>query len=189
VVIDACVLARFHPCDTILRLAESPRLFEPKWTDAILAETTRTLRERIQWPAHLVQSFESELRANFQEAWIRDYEHLTANMTNDPKDRHVAAAAVWIKADAILTFNLKDFAPEHLERFGVRALDPDRFLLELVGIEPSLVLTKLEQQAFDRNRSLADLIAILDKIVPQFAARLREVSQSRKPRQGLSSLR
>ena len=30
VVLDACVLANFSLCDTLLRLAEPPRLFEPK---------------------------------------------------------------------------------------------------------------------------------------------------------------
>ena len=33
VVLDACVLANFSLCDTLLRLAEPPRLFEPKWSE------------------------------------------------------------------------------------------------------------------------------------------------------------
>ena len=36
VVLDACVLANFSLCDTLLRLAEPPRLFEPKWSDEII---------------------------------------------------------------------------------------------------------------------------------------------------------
>jgi hypothetical protein len=40
VVLDACVLANFSLCDTLLRVAE---LFEPKWSDEIIRETTRTL--------------------------------------------------------------------------------------------------------------------------------------------------
>src|ERR1017187_10075715 len=43
VVLDACVLANFSLCDTLLRLAEPPRLFEPKWSEEIIRETTRTL--------------------------------------------------------------------------------------------------------------------------------------------------
>jgi len=39
VVLDACVLANFSLCDTLLRLAEPPRLFEPKWTEEIISET------------------------------------------------------------------------------------------------------------------------------------------------------
>jgi hypothetical protein len=42
VLIDACVLANFGVCDLMLRLAESPSLFLPVWSDEILAETRRT---------------------------------------------------------------------------------------------------------------------------------------------------
>jgi hypothetical protein len=35
-----------------------------------------------------------ELHAHFSEAWISGYESLISRMTNDEKDRHVAAAAV-----------------------------------------------------------------------------------------------
>jgi hypothetical protein len=34
-------------CDTLLRLAEPPRLFEPKWSEEIIRETTRTLELKI----------------------------------------------------------------------------------------------------------------------------------------------
>jgi hypothetical protein len=44
VIIDACVLANFSLCDTLLRLAGEPRLFEPKWSDEIIQETTRYSR-------------------------------------------------------------------------------------------------------------------------------------------------
>ena len=53
VVLDACVLANFSLCDTLLRLAEPPRLFEPKWSEEIIRETTRTLELKIGWPHSL----------------------------------------------------------------------------------------------------------------------------------------
>src|SRR4051812_10299267 len=94
VVLDACVLANFALCDTLLRLAEPPRLFEPKWSEQIIRETTRTLKAKLAWPDSLVAHLDQELRAHFSEAWIRDYESLIPRMTNDAKDRHVVAAAV-----------------------------------------------------------------------------------------------
>jgi hypothetical protein len=36
-------------------------------------------------------------------------------MTNDEKDRHVVAAAVYGESPIIVTFNLRHFRPEHLE--------------------------------------------------------------------------
>ena len=83
VVLDACVLATFSLCDTLLRLAEPPRLYEPKWSEEIIRETTRTLESKLGWPSFLTAHLEAELRAHFNEAWISGYEPLISQMTND----------------------------------------------------------------------------------------------------------
>src|SRR5579862_5192785 len=155
VVLDACVLANFALCDTLLRLAEPPRLFEPKWSEEIIRETTRTLELKLGWPTSLTAHLEKELRCHFKEAWISDYESLLPRMTNDEKDRHVAAAAVRGEATIILTLNLRHFRPEHLAKWSVRALHPQSFLIEIFRQERAVVLAKLEQQATDRGRSLS----------------------------------
>ncbi len=103
VVLDACVLASFSLCDTLLRLAEPPPLFQPKWSEEIIRETTRTLELKLGWPRSLTAYLERELRANFGEAWITGYESLIPRMTNDEKDRHVVAAAVHGEAAIIVT--------------------------------------------------------------------------------------
>ena len=36
VVLDACILVNVFLCDTLLRLAEPPRLYEPKWSEEII---------------------------------------------------------------------------------------------------------------------------------------------------------
>ena len=58
VVLDACVLANVSLCDTLLRLAEPPRFFEPKWSEEIIRETTRTLESKLGWPNSLTAHFE-----------------------------------------------------------------------------------------------------------------------------------
>jgi predicted nucleic acid-binding protein len=174
VVLDACVLANFSLCDTLLRLAEPPRIFEPKWSEEIIRETTRTLEAKLGWPNSLTTHLEKELRAHFNEAWISDYESLIPKMTNDEKDRHVLAAAVHSGAAIILTFNLRHFRPEHLAMWGVRALHPQSFLIEIFRQEQSLVLMKLEQQAADRSRGLRQLLDILNATAPDFVALVSE---------------
>ena len=94
VVLDACVLANFSLCDTLLRLAEPPRLFEPKWSEEIIRETARTLELKLGWPNSLTAHLEEELRAHFRDAWISGYESLIPRMANDEEDGHVVAAAV-----------------------------------------------------------------------------------------------
>ena len=91
-------------------------------------------------------------------------------MTNDEKDRHVVAAAVHGEASIILTLNLRHFRPEHLSIWGVRALHPQSFLIEIFRQEQAVVMTKLGQQATDRGRSLNQLLDILNGTVPEFVA-------------------
>ncbi|MEO8662155.1 MAG: PIN domain-containing protein, partial [Bryobacteraceae bacterium] len=166
-------------CDTLLRLAEPPRLFEPKWSEEIIRETTRTLEFKLAWPHSLTIHLEAELRAHFSESWILDYEALIPRMTNDVKDRHVLAAAVHGGAPLIVTFNLRHFQPEHLSLWGVVALHPQAFLAELFRQEREIVIAKLEQQAADRSRSVRDLLEILKATVPDFVAVLSDSGSGR----------
>ena len=136
----------------------------------VIRETTCTLELKLGWPNSLTAHLEEELRAHFGEAWITGYESLIPRMTNDEKDRHVVAAAVHGEAPIILTLNLRHFRPEHMATWGVRALHPQSFLIEVFRQEQGVVLTKLEQQAADRGRSLSQLLGILSGTVPDFVA-------------------
>jgi hypothetical protein len=51
------------------------------------------------------------------------------------KDRHVVAAAMAVRADAIVTFNIADFAAAHLqEHLQIEVLHPDDFVMDLVDL-------------------------------------------------------
>ncbi|MGA3260232.1 MAG: PIN domain-containing protein, partial [Bryobacteraceae bacterium] len=89
--------------DALLRLAGPPRLFEPRWSEEIIWETIHTLESKLGWPGPLAAHFEAELRTHFSEAWISGYDRLIPRMTNDEKDRHVAAAALHSGAAIIVT--------------------------------------------------------------------------------------
>jgi hypothetical protein len=49
VILDACVLANQRVTDLLLRLAETPRLYLPHWSNRLLDETDRTLRDELKW--------------------------------------------------------------------------------------------------------------------------------------------
>ena len=51
VVLDTCVLAPMPLCDTLLRLAEAPAFYIPKWSDEILRELRSTLQRMGYTPA------------------------------------------------------------------------------------------------------------------------------------------
>lgn len=113
VVIDACVLANQRVTDLLLRLAETPRLYLPHWSRRILDETDRTLA-KLNWPGELITYRREQLTVHFPEAIIEGFDSIEACVTNDPKDRHVLAAAIRAKCEVIVTFNLKDFGAESL---------------------------------------------------------------------------
>ena len=97
-------------------------------------------------------------------------------MTNESKDRHVLAAAVASEADAIVTFNLRDFPADACDPYDVEVLHPDRFLVELYDLDRAAVEAEITAQAAASRRppvSRSDLVQMLERAgVPTFAARL-----------------
>jgi predicted nucleic acid-binding protein len=168
-VLDACVLLPASLRDTLLRLAETPRLYIPKWSDQIWAEVARNLENRRKLSPEKISHLTEQIQFHFPEARVEGYEKLMSQMTNDPKDRHVAAAAVRVRAQFIVTLNLKDFQLSSLAEWKVEARHPDQFLMDLYALEPKTVESRLREQAATIGRSLPDLLATLRAGVPNFA--------------------
>jgi hypothetical protein len=57
----------------------------------------------------------------------------------EPKDRHVAAAAVACAPSHLLTWNLRDFDGKQLAALHVTLIDPDTFLCGLYDERPALI--------------------------------------------------
>ena len=93
-VLDACVLIPMPLADTLLRMAETPRLYLPRWSAEIMSEVSRNLVSKLGLTPEQAQRREAVLRLHFPEAWIEGYEPLIPAMQNHPKDRHVLAAAL-----------------------------------------------------------------------------------------------
>ena len=130
VVLDACVLVNAALRDTLLRIAEPPRLYLPRWSQEIMDETVRTLEQKLGLSRQQTSYLVDQMTEYFPDCWIEGYEPLIASMTNDIKDRHVVAAAVRAGAEAIVTFNIKHFQPEALSPWNIEALTPDEFLVQ-----------------------------------------------------------
>jgi PIN domain-containing protein len=123
VVLDANVLFPFTLRDTLLRAAATG-FYQMRWTSRILDEMTRNLVSTGTMPQERANRLRAIIEREFPEAEVTGYEHLIDAMPNNPKDRHVAAAAVKAGAQVITTANLKDFAalPDR-----VVAQSPDEF--------------------------------------------------------------
>ncbi|GAB2958005.1 hypothetical protein GCM10023080_017100 [Streptomyces pseudoechinosporeus] len=65
----------------------------------------------------------------------------------DPDDRHVLAAAIRAKAQAVVTFNLKDFPTDALAPWDVEAVHPDSFLEAQIDLAPQVVYGAVQRIA------------------------------------------
>jgi predicted nucleic acid-binding protein len=178
VVLDACVLANGRVCDLYLRLAEPPRLYTPRWSEAILDEVHRTQTTKLKRPysVELADYWRVEVTRTFPEACVLGWESLVASMTNDAKDRHVLAAAVQGGVAAIVTFNLRHFPTDSLAPLRVTAMHPQDYLLVLYSMNPGVVITKLAGMARERGEELQDVLIHLGKSVPSFSRRVLQDS-------------
>ncbi len=180
-VLDANVLYPALLRDLLLSLAHAD-LYSAKWTPHIRAEWTRNLA---QDKPHMVAKI--KMAADLMEQAIPDclvtgYEHLIDGLTlPDPDDRHVFAAAIAGHADAIITWNEKDFPAEVLDAFGIEVQTPDEFVLNQIMLRAPIALTAIKsmRQRWERPQVGAmELVELLEKRgLPQTAAHLRDVVQ------------
>jgi hypothetical protein len=90
--LDTCVRYPAYLCDTLLRLADA-NAYRPLWSTDVLDELRRNLVGRGIAPDRVDYRIE-QMSRSFPDAMVTGYESLTEGMSNDPKDRHVLAAAV-----------------------------------------------------------------------------------------------
>lgn len=169
VFIDACVLANFGVADLLMRLAEKPRQYLPKWSEPVLAEVKRTHIEKLGWGEEMAGSFSTAIRSHFPEAMVSGFDHLMPAMTNEESDRHVLAAAVHSGCDMILTFNLKDFPDESLAPWKVRAWHPERYLITLFEMDEGRVRSVIGDIARRKGEDAEDVLIRLGHSVPAFS--------------------
>lgn len=141
--LDANVLYPAPLRDFLLQLAYAD-LFDPKWSEEIQDEWTRNvLANRPDLTAAQMSYTRDAMKRAFPKASVTGYGFLIQHLTNHPKDAHVLAAAIQGKASCIVTFNLKDFPAAALIPYGVEAIHPDEFALNLYQGNPEDVIATL----------------------------------------------
>lgn len=170
-VLDACALVPIRLATTLLWLAEAG-IFELLWSDQILDEVQRNLPKLGITDEKATRRVRTMREAFGEAALVDGFDHLIADMTCDPKDRHVLAAAVRAEADTLVTFNLKDFLPASTSGLQVDAVHPDAFLTGLLAEDPVGVVEALRRGTADLKypaQTATGFLASLTATVPIFA--------------------
>lgn len=141
VVLDACTTYPMLVRDVLLTLA-AHEFFTPKWSPAIRDEWKRNLASRLNakdpardWTAQ-VNRIADAVAAAFPDAEIdADLSVAQALDPVDAKDRHVVMTAIAARADAVITYNVRDFAAGHLQKtLHLEVLHPDDFIMDLITL-------------------------------------------------------
>lgn len=147
VVYDANILYPAALRDLFMRLAEA-NLVRARWTDAIHDEWVRNvLKDNPALSAERLARTRSRMNEAIRDSLVIGYDRLIESLAlPDPDDRHVLAAAIHAGAEAIITFNLKDFPANPLATHGIVAMHPDEFVAALFDAAPGPVCGAVKRQ-------------------------------------------
>jgi len=140
VIYDACVLYP-APLRSFLMYLAVTDLYHARWTNDIHEEWMRNVvQDHADISREQVERIRDLMNAHIRDCLVTGYEPLISGLAlPDPDDRHVLAAAILCGADVILTFNLKDFPRDALNRYGIEAQHPDEFLTYQLDLAPNVV--------------------------------------------------
>lgn len=117
-------------------------LFRAKWTDQIHKEWVSNLlkNEPHRDPAKLQRTVDL-MNAAVPDCLVTGYENLIDSIQlPDPNDRHVVAAAIRSRSDAIITSNLKDFPDAALAPLNLESIHPDDFIINQADLSEAAVI-------------------------------------------------
>jgi len=179
VILDSCVLYPSRLRSLLMRLAITG-LYRARWTNLIHEEWMRNvLRDYPDVTLEQVARTRDLMDAYVLDSIVTGHESLIESLVlPDPDDRHVLAAAIVGHADAIVTFNLKDFPAGQLHPHHVEAIHPDAFLQAQFDLSADAVCAAVKDDRESLKKWPHDADQYLDKLerggLPGFVALLRQ---------------
>ena len=147
VFLDACVL---YP--TVLREiltgCAAAGLFRAQWSPRVLEEWARAAARLGPDGERIARAEIALLHAAYPAAEVRPRDgDLSRLHLPDPNDVHVLAAAIAGGADALCTFNARDFPRHTMQVEGIERLDPDQLLARLDDVAVAQVVAAVHATA------------------------------------------
>jgi hypothetical protein len=178
VIYDACVLYPAPLRDLLMQLALTD-LFKARWTDQIHEEWIEALLRQNRFDRKTLERARDLMDNSVRDAKVTGYQKLIPALAlPDINDRHVLAAAIKAGADAIITFNLKDFPQSVLAEYGIEALHPDEFVYYQIDLSPAITCSAIKKQRESLKnppKTKDEFLAILHKQqMPQTVSALKD---------------
>jgi predicted nucleic acid-binding protein len=146
VIYDACVLYPAPLRDLLMQFATA-KLFRARWTTEIHEEWMRNLLEqRKDLKRERIERTRDLMNDAVPDCLVEGYEYLIPTITlPDKNDRHIVAAAIQARADAIVTSNLKHFPADALSTHNLEAIHPDDFITSQIDLDRAAVLSAVQR--------------------------------------------
>lgn len=181
--LDACVLYPAPLRDLLLSLGVAG-IYRAKWSQQIHDEWTRNLlANRPELDLKRLQVTCTRMNVAVPDSLVTGYEDLIGSLQlSDPDDRHVLAVAIRSNADAIITFNQRDFDETELAKYDLYTEHPDEFVSNMISIyTPRVISAVREMRGRLKNptRNVGEFLSTLHQQgLPQAVGRLSEFSDS-----------
>ncbi|MBS4165402.1 hypothetical protein NEOC65_000460 [Neochlamydia sp. AcF65] len=95
--------------------SEMDKRYSLRWMRSLLKNRSDLTKERLEMTR-------AKMDLHVKDCLVFDYEELIGNLKlPDPDDRHVLAAAIKANAQTIVTYNLTDFPPSAVAKYGIDA--------------------------------------------------------------------
>lgn len=150
--IDTCVLFPTVMRTILLEAVKSKR-DNAFWSEKILKEWSASAKKSGELGQLQADAEISILRAYWPNSIIDfSFELEESLYLPDLNDRHVLAAAIVGKCDAIITLNKKDFPRQILNQYGLIRLDPDYLILEYLKDDAPIIIEIAKDLLSEANR-------------------------------------
>jgi predicted nucleic acid-binding protein len=177
---DASVLDPAALRDTLFRAAGAG-LYRVAFSEKILDEVRRALVVNDLASADSADRMIGSIRSYFWFALVAGDESINVELSTDPGDRHVLAAAIGAHAGVIVTANLRHFPANELEPHGIASMSPDQFLTMLAQKDANALIRIVTEQAAALTSpplSPADVLERLRLHAPTFVEDLASISDA-----------
>jgi len=178
--LDASVIYPASLRDLLMRLTMAG-LFQARWSSRVHEEWIgAVLRDRSDLSFVRLDSARASMDDHAEDCLVTGYEPLIGSLTlPDPEDRHVLAAAIVAEADVVVTYNLRDFPADALDRYKIEARHPDEFVSRLIDLAPTVAVDVVRVQRASLKTPPLDmdqLLAIFERIgLAKTVAALRQL--------------